>query len=163
MMWSKIHCSSPEDALTLCTIFLAKGILNENYFKFSFYINIKDVDPSPIVSLPFPLTSWFKQTWYIWYTLLILWIIWHNLLNLWPNGFLKNYNFLKIISYSIFLLCNIILHCRHIQQPWIMISTNSYLRYLKMPRNNLLILCPNRFWEKKVLNDVLHSSCHSAM
>lgn len=64
--------------------------------------------------------------------------------------FFENFNFFfKRISYSIFLLCNIIPHCRHFQQPWLMISTNSNLRYQKMPPNNLLILCPNRFWEKQ--------------
>lgn len=154
MIWSKIHFSSPEDASTQSTNLFGQRYFEWKLLKNFFYINIKNVETSPIVFQPFPLTSWFKQTWYIWDTLRILWIIRHNLLNLWPNGFLKNYIyiFFKIIS-SIFLLCNIIPYCRHIQQPWIMISTNSNLRYLKMPPNNLLILCPNRFWEKKVLKD----------
>lgn len=72
----------------------------------------------------------------------------------------KKINF--FISYSIFLLCNIILKCRHIQQQGIMISTNLNLRYLKMPPwwpqpttrdhdlNNPTLFRPISFWEKKI-------------
>lgn len=163
MIWSKIHFSSPEDASTQSTNFFGQRYFEWKLLKNFFYINIKNVETSPIVFQPFPLTSWFKQTWYIWDTLRILWIIRHNLLNLWPNCFWKSWEKINFfISYSIFLQCNIILNCRHIQQQGIMISTNLNLRYLKMPPwwsqpttrdhdlTNPTLFRPIGFWEKKI-------------